>query len=434
LGPVAAVAFLAAGAGAQPQSAPDTAVRGALDRAALLVHAGQPRQALAALAPVEPVEPTNPWLWFYRGSAYAQLGDAYRAMECLDHASILLADLDHPPPGLREAIRRQRLAARRQVFNASWRTGLAYDSNVSYLGDDAASLGLISGRPDTRFSSRFEIHYAPLKTADETLALGTRLAHSWHFAIEEFDYQDYGGYLRYSRFLGESWEVSLRYDYDIAYLGNEPFLSNHVVTPMLTFHWQPARASVQQVRSAVYYRLEARDYLFDVDRAFDRDGFVNAVGIQQAFRIKPAPAADWAADLHLGYEFASVATEGTEFDRFAHGFHLALIAPLMRPWEPDEYLLIPDKELTARFDANWEIDDYRERSLSDRDGDERSDLLTTLGFTLSQTLVKDGDYGDLVLHAAIIWTDARSNVTTREHASPYTYDKLVCGFQLHWSW
>ena len=397
-----------------------------LESAASLLAADQPRDALRALTAVGSREPDNPWMWFYRGLAYLKLGNWYVSMASLDRAQDLLTAYGDPEPQLSESIRRYRRQARSQVFGISYQIGLAYDSNVTFLGSGGAGFD-IAGRGDGKFTSRLQFAYAPIANETESLTLRARIAQAWNFAIEEFDDQDYGASIRYTRNLNDHWQATLQYDYDITYLGNDPFLSNHALSPGIIYNWQRPQSRLRPTETTLFYRIEARDFLFDTDPAFDRDGFANAVGLEQKWALRPTAGSDWTWDLSTGYALESVATEGTEFDRLDHLFYLGLQVPLTNRW-------LPDKEFTVRFDANWQIADYREDSVIDGNGDQRSDLITTLGAVLSQQLVQDADLGELTLHAIVGWTDANSNVTTADRASPFTYDKWVAGLQLEWSW
>ena len=178
--------------------------------------------------------------------------------------------------------------------------------------------------------------------------------------------------------------------------------------------------------SRLYYRLEARDFRFETTRDFDRDGLANAVGFEQTFRLRPVPDVDWTWDLAAGYRLTSFATKGTEYDRLTHDFHFGLGVPLPSP-------LGSDKPLTFRFDNLWTLAEYRNPSLIDFTGDRRRDLIVNFVFMLSQKLLTNEKYGDLTLHGIINWMETDSNVTTRQHADPFTYDKVVYGVQLEWS-
>jgi len=111
----------------------------------------------------------------------------------------ILADLGDPDPELAEKARLYRYRARRQVFRITLQPGLAYDSNVTYTGTGGTGLGQISGRGDGCSVSDVRIDYAPVATEREALTVGARLADTWHFSVESFDLQDYGGYVRYAR-------------------------------------------------------------------------------------------------------------------------------------------------------------------------------------------------------------------------------------------
>jgi len=416
------------------QDAGATDARDALEHAATLLHRGQAQPALDALKTVEKLEPDNPWMWFYRGSAYLQLRRPYDAMAAFDRALAVLAELGDPDPQLAEATRRHRLRARREVFGFAIQTGLAYDTNVTFLEGGASSLGLIAGRDDGLFASTVRMDYAPISDGTDTLTVGARLGHSWHFAVEQFDFQDYGAYVRYARRLDEHWEVALRYDYDMMLLGNESFLSNHVVSPSVTYTYARSAEPFQLDRTSLHYVLEGRDYLFDVSPPFDNDGFLNGVGIEQHVKIHPLADVPWTCDLGLGYRFDSVATEGTEFDRLSNTFFVALSCPLLNPASPDRYLILPDKELRLRFSANAAWDNYRKSSLIDARGEKRDDRIWTFGWVLTQKLIDDAKLGNLLLHAIINLTDAHSNVRTEDNIEPFAYDRVVYGVQLEWNW
>ncbi len=415
--------FAAAPAPAQTDAPPP--VQSDLDAAAELVQSNRPREALQRLDTVESREPDNPWVWFYRGLAHLEIGNWYTSMESLDRAQDLLSAHGDPDPNLAEAIRRYRGKARNQVFGVTLNLGLAYDSNVTFLGSGGAGLDL-AGRGDGKFTSRLQFAYAPIATEAETLTVGVRIVDSWHFAIEEFDDQDYGATFRYVRALNDRWSAAIQYDYDITYLGNEPFSSAHAITPSLIYTWPGMSESLRPTESTLTYRIEGRDFLFDTDPRFDRDGYTNAISLEQKFALRPIVDSHWTWDIAAGYSLDSVATEGREFDRLDHTFYLDVAVPLTNPW-------LPQKDLTFRFNANWQIADYRNDSLLDGDADERSDFLTTLTAVISQKLVTVAERGDLTVHGIVGWSDANSNVTTTAGASPFTYDKWIAGVQLEWS-
>ena len=216
--------MLLAGLSGVPVRAADPfSVREALESAARSLARSEPRAALDALAPVTRAEPDNPWMWFYTGSAHLALREPYPAMESFDRALDVLASLGDPDPALAETIRRHRRTARRQVFHVAARTGVAYDSNVTFLGGGVSGPGLIANQGDGLIASAFQLDFAPIADADQTLTVGARLGHSRQYSVESFNFQAYGGYVRYTRSLDSNVEAAIEYDYDASYLGNESF-------------------------------------------------------------------------------------------------------------------------------------------------------------------------------------------------------------------
>ena len=412
---------------------PASAVRSRLDAAAVFLRMGQPAEALGALEQARRDEPDNPWIDFYQGQAEQQLGHPYRAIDAYDRAVKTLDDLNHPDPQLERTIHARRRIARRQIFSFTQQIGLAYDTNVTFLGGGASDLNLIANAPDGLFSNDTTVTWSPVADGDSLLTFGLRTGQSWHADIDSFDFQDYGGSIHYIRRLGQRWRVEAGYDYDITYLGNEPYLSNHALTSAVQYVWPTTSGPVRPTTSALGYRLEGRDFLFATTPAFDQDGVVNAAAFRQMFSVQPIPRFDWTWDVGLGYEFASIATEGTEFDRLTNSFGVDLDVPLVNPADATQYLILPDRELRFHFGANWLLADFRKPSEIDRRNRHRRDLITTLSFAVSQKLITDPKLGDVTLSGLIQWTIADSNVVTDRHAVPFSYDKIVYGLNLQWS-
>ena len=406
------------------QTQDETKIRDALESAASLLRQGDAADALSVLSPLDSLEPGNPWLWYYRGQARGRLGEPYKAMEAYDRALDELASLGHPDPPLAERIRKNRRDARRQVYNLSFQIGFAYDSNVTFRGGGTTGRH-ISGRGDSKIAKTFHWDYVPLANQQESIAMGVRTSQAWHFTIDEFDYQNYGFYYRYTRKINENWTFDLQYDYDFTYLDNESFLSNHVLSPRLTYRWPEGEGHIEPVETYLDYRLGARDFLFDTSPTLDRDGFANSFGLVQRFRVNPSTNISQIWDLYTGYRIESVTTQGSEFDRYTNQFYISLLVPTTNPW-------FEDKKLTAQFLASWEIANYNNNSVIDRRRRERSDLITTLGVIFSQQLVDDVEHGEWTLHAIFQWTDSDSNIVASDRSDPFTYDKIVAGVQLEW--
>lgn len=421
---VMAIVMASVVSNAYSQDQDDVAVRDALESAAALLQQGQAPEALNSLSAIDAIEPDNPWLWYYRGQATRLAGNLYQSLEAFDRALDELSRLGDPDPALADRLRRERRGVSQRLFKASFQMGLAYDSNVTFRGADTSS-ATISGRGDGKFATRLQIDHVPYINEREALTLGVTLSHAWHYSIEEFNYQEYAVRARYTRRLSDDWTFDFQYDYDFIMLGNDSFLSNHTLSTKFTYQWPGETGRVQPVETQFDYRIEARDFLIPTSAKFDRDGYANSIGLAQRYRVKPLSKRDWWWDVFAGYRLESVATEGSEFDRINHNFYLSAQFLLTSPW-------MPDKDLSCRLLASWEMARYRNNSLIDRQRRHRQDLITTLGIMLSQTLVKDPKRGDLILHAILNWTDSDSNVIASRRSEPFTYDKIVAGFQLEW--
>ena len=413
----------------QPANCPaqqldDSVVRDALEAAAAAMLAGKPAKALAALESVDAIEPQNPWLWFYRGSARALEGYPHKAIDAFDRTLDALATLGDPDPPFAARIRADRQAVRRQVTHVSVQLGLAYDSNVTFGGGGNTGL-FISGRGDGKFASRVAWDYATIATPEERVTIGGRVSNAWHFSVAEFNFQDYGAFVRRTKALDDHWTLALQYDYDITYLGNQPFLSNHALSPSLIYRWESTGGRLEFRETTFEYRIESRDFLFDTTPEFDRDGVANSLGITQTFQIRPTEDASFVWDLYAGYRLQFVATEGSEFDRTTNSIYVGAAIPVENPW-------MPNNDTLLQLSASWEFNDYRHGSLIDRAGRERRDVITTVGVVLSQSLRADPDRGDLILHLIFNWTDSDANVRASDHSAPFNYDKVVTGFQLEW--
>ncbi len=401
-----------------------------IDTAEKHLRLNQPRDALHVLDTIERNEPHNPWLWYFRGAAYTQLHDPHRAVDMFDTGLQKLHDLGDPDPTLDRLIRQARRDVRREYFFLSWQFGLAHDSNATFEGGGQTG-DFVSGKADEVAATTLLLEYAPFITATEKFTIGARAGGSRHFRINEFDYQQYGGYFRYDRHVTDDWQLSLLYNYDIDYLERESFLSNHSFSPSLTYYWPKQNNQLRPTETLFEYRIELRDFLFDIDPLLDRDGIAHAAAITQKFSFAMADPSK-SGSLTLGYQFTSIATQGTEFDRLTHDFLIGMEFPLLNSHDPTKYLLIPDKKLSAHIKAQWHIADYREASIIDRDGDERHDFITAAGVVLSQLLIDDPDDGELLLHLIFNWSDTKSNVRTADRSTPFTYDKIVAGLQVQW--
>lgn len=413
---------------------PPTNAEALFQKAVQELREGRPDEALSTLQPLGEIEQEreNPFLWYLRGAAHHQRNEPHEAMDAFDRALDSLARLGEPDSALARQIRIDRLAARRKVFVASLQVGTAFDSNVTFRGGDVVD-EFITGREDVVFGTSVFADFAPLARRDEELHIGVGLHHNWHASIGEFNDQEYDLSFRYTRHLDRHWDFHIQYSHDFLLFDNQSFLSNHALSPGISYRWPQSGSKFRPTETVLDYRIEYRDFLFPTEPDFDRDGRAGSFGVTQSFSwncltpkspegLVPSP---WNWDLLIGYRLTSNETQGSEYDRLSNRFLFAARVPLRNP-------LLPDKELAFRFGASWDVDDYQDKSLVDRRRRHRDDLITTLSAVLSQTLLSSATDGELILHGIFQWTDADSDVIARDGSAPYTYDKIIAGLQLEW--
>ncbi|MGB0716707.1 MAG: tetratricopeptide repeat protein [Phycisphaerae bacterium] len=428
------------GASELPSSTPGSSIpANALDDAYLQISQDKPRVALRMLDAILAREPENPWAWYFRGLALVQLDQPHDALNAFEEARLyagrLHADGAEPDQDLMEAISGAAATARRSLFSFNLRSGFFYDTNVSFVDEAAAQPGLIAGDEDAYFGLSADSRIALYHARDTRVWLDLRTAQSWHFEIDSFDYQSYGGSLSIRHAISDYVAVEAGYDYDADLLGRDMFGSFQRgrlrVDAMLPFE----NEVVVPRRTSLFYHLESNDFLFPTtDEAFDQDALGHVVGIEQVVRVSPVVDSPAYIDLILGYQFSHYDTDGTEFQRRQHRFHTGLAAPILNPLGEGEYLLIPELPMRLEMGMDWMIDDYTEASLIDRDGGERRDRILRYRVALSQVLVDDPVYGQLTFRFLFQFLDADSNVITEDRRQPFDYDKALYGLQLHWSW
>lgn len=429
------LAFIALTASLAPSIAiaTDTDVRAALERAAVELNLGRPAAALHALKSVAELEPDNPWLAYYESAASLQLDAPYDAMTSLDRAW----DLADGAPTRDEALLRRieaiRTEARRRVLQVSLRLGIAYDTNVAFLGEGAVTADLVTGDDDWLFESRFSVAFAPIMERGTSLTVGASAVNSWHFRIDEYDVQEYSSFVQYARSLGPQTEALLGLRVFRVLLGNESYVNAAAGTLGLRYEWPGSKEPLRLLDSTIEAGAEFRDFRFPVDDELDQDGWVSWAGFVQRFTLAQKDQPHAALTGRIGYAFSHYDTDGSEFDRNAHRILFGFDMPLMNPDRPGEYLILPDKPLWMGFTYDWEFARHRNDSVFTRRDEARRDRTNTFGLTLSQVLIDTPDR-ELILHVIAGYTDADSNIRLPDRTRPFTFDKYVFGLQFEWSW
>jgi len=414
----------------QEEDPPD--VRRALENAAVELSVGRPEAALRALNLVESAEPSNPWLAFYRGAARLQLDEPYRAMAELDRAWRFAHAAPKIDATLLARIKRLRRDARRRVLQVSLRLGVAHDSNVAFIGQGALTRGLVADDEDELFESRFTAAFAPLMDSRRSLTFGVAAVHSWHFRIDEFDVQDYTGFVNYEHALGSHTDLSLSVRASAVYLGNESYLNGAGADVAWRYDWPQVGRAIRWLDSTIHAGLTREDFRFLVTAELDQDGWVPSAGVVQRFVIPSATGGPAALIGRFGYVFHRYETDGSEYERDTHRVYCGVEMPLMHPFRPGAYLVLPDKPLWLELTYDWEFARHDNASVLDARGDARRDRTGTYGVRLSQVLLENKH--DLVLHLLARYMDADSNIRFTDRSSPFTFDKFVVGVQFEWTW
>ncbi len=407
------------------------------DEAAGLIQEGKIEEALTKLDSVPLTQTTQPFLSYFRGVAYLELGQPRKALRYFEEGLEALAAMTRIQdpsvvPSDWDELRRLLADAHEQAlhelsnFGLSLRMGLAYDSNVTFRGGGPTGV-LIAGRGDGLFATELAMGYALINDADQKLAWMIRASDSWHFSIGEFNYQDYATSLLYTRKLNSSWELDLWGVCDLSYLDNQPLQATQSIAPGIRYRWPvPDEVRVLAAEETfLEYRLGWVEYLASTSPELDRDGLANSIRLEQSLLLDPLQKGDWRCRLTAGYRWGSVSTEGAEYDRQFHLFDLRLAVPIQNP-------MLPHKEARLELLGGGLINDYRNRSQFDRYGGDRSELIMTAGLVFSQQVLEDAERGELWLHGLVFWNNSDSNVDTREGLDPFRYEKVLVGIQIEW--
>lgn len=418
----------------QEDNADDGAEKPAtLDEAYLLISEGQTDDALAVLDDLLLREPGNPWGLYFKGLALMSSGRPRAALETMDSALDAAVEVQAEPE-LLSSIRIARAAARRELFSFNLRAGFFHDTNVSFLDDAAAQPGLIAGDEDGYFGLGADFRVALFHLPRTRAWLDFRTGQSWHYDIDSFDYQNYGGSLSIRHNVTDALAIEAGYDYDVDLLGRKMFGSFQRGRLRLDFTPAFPDGPVVPARTSAFYHLESNDFQFETADVFDQDATVHLAGIEQVLRLRPVVESPFFVDLMLGYRYSYHDTDGTEFQRRRHRFQTGLSMPVLNPMGEGEYWLIPSLPMNVELGLDWLLDRYTEDSMIDRDNVRRRDHVLQYRFALSQVLIDDPVDGRLTLRFLFQYFDADSNVITEDRRQPFDYQKGLYGLQLHWSW
>jgi tetratricopeptide (TPR) repeat protein len=343
---------------------------------------------------------------FYRGLVYLLQKDTAAAKQVLTEGYELAPDSD---VGQQSKAILDKLVERRP-WEFSIRAGFDYDTNVTLKGDDVRRRGDLNEGEDWRFGLATEFSYLLVDKEDLALGFGLNSYNSWHTSVSEFNVQNYGAnvFAAYTPPDVDWLTLGLRYDWDYTFVGNESFLARHRLTPQITVQ------EAEWTNTTFFYQFDSRDYHNQPsDPRLDRDGDRHAVGVIQRFEL--AELYERPLMLDLGYRFENVDADGTEFASLNDVFTLGVGVPL--PWD-----------MTFDFQNEFELDRYKHRSIFDRRGRHRRDLVHTMIFALTKQFNEQ-----LSARFQIDVTNADSNTRDDSGQQFFEYDRVVYGLSVKYS-
>lgn len=357
-------------------------------------------------------------------------------------------------------------AAPMEDLTIEWRSGFAYDSNVTLLGDNTYQSSRIGREADVRFDTGVALSYTlDLAKVDEsldrwTLGVVGRSSASWHADIDSYNEQDYGASVALQYRLLDAWPgegsvehgplyAAIQYDYDYFLLGNDGFLKSNRVSPRLTLY-----TFNQRVESTLAFSYEDRNYLEPLlSTAFDRDGnyfelsqmnavdWVDMSAVYEGWNWRawglahdPAPGdSDYQRWLrpYFGVAYSWDATRGVEYDTDRWGLRAGIEVPL--PYG-----------VTFDFSGEWEWENYKgERggSLVDYHRRGREDFIQTYSFGLQRRFVLVPGLPDnrstltidrlvMTLRGDVRFTDDDSNVVDKSGQAVFSYERAIFGLSV----
>ncbi len=337
---------------------------------------------------------------FYRGLVHLQQRNREAARQALQESVDLAPDSDI---GRRSQDILDQIVDRRP-WELSLQMGLDYDTNVTLRGDHVQRLSGENTGVDWRFGLSSAFTYRLIDNDDFVLGVGANTFNSWHGEIEDFDVQDYGAnaYLAHTPAEADWLTLSVRYDWDFALVDRRSFLARHRLTPQVDIR------ESEWAGGTLFYQFDCRNYYHQPDDwRLDRDGITHAFGVVQRFKL--AEIYNRPLTLALSYRFEDVGTDGTEFATDNHIFALEAGMPL-----PGDF--------TFDFLSEFEIQNYRHRSLFDLDRSKRRDFIHTFVFALTKRFSEH-------LSARFLMSLTNDDSSIRDDSGQefFSHDRIVYG-------
>ncbi len=387
---------------------------------------GNPDAALAALDQARDLDPEPQMqanIAWYRSWIYADQRRFDEASAEFARVSELSRDPDQIARAshLSEQVRHG-VAAEAPTDRFQFRVdmGFNYDTNVVLLGDDTSLEVGLSTDDDFRFGLSTDARYVVPLGPRLLVGLGGSTFNSWHAALQEFDVQTYGGRAFINYFANDRVTAGLQYEYDYNLVDREAFLARHSITPSLRVVERFHEDGTPLTDTTLFYSYEPRDYNEALGTLREnRDGKYHTVGVFQSVNVsRPREAhgdSRWLS-ASLGYRFLQQQTAGDDFDMSGHSLSAQLACPL-------------PLDLLLDFSGQWTWEDYWQPNSRDARLRNRRDFVQRYIWTLSREFELDRQV-TLAVRGQIAWTEDDSNIRNRLGEALYSYDRVIYGLTL----
>ncbi len=340
---------------------------------------------------------------FYRGLVYLQQQNRQAARDAFEEGHALAPDSDI---GRQSKEILDELVDRRP-WELTLQVGYEWDSNVVLRGHHVRRQAGEDEDDDWRFGLGTAFTYRLVDNERFLLGVGGSTFNTWHTNIHSFDVQNYAAnvYGAYSPEGAEYLTLSLRYDWDYSFVGNDSFLARHRITPQIDIQ------ETDWTSTTIFYQFDARNYHDQsADPRLNRDGHTHAFGVVQRFELVEMFERPLTTD--LSYRFENVDTDGNEFDSDNHIFALGVGVPL--PWD-----------LTFDLLNEFEVDFYKHASQFDWNGSKREDFIHTIIFALTKQFTEQ-----LSARFQVDITNDDSNVKDSFDQEFFSYNRVTYGLSL----
>jgi outer membrane protein assembly factor BamA len=293
--------------------------------------------------------------------------------------------------------------------------GYEWDSNVIELGSNIPTPAGISNQSDFRGVVQPRGSYSFFRQDKWDMGLEGAGYFAWQQELNDFDTESYSGgpFLNYH--LTPNLYASARYGYNLVRVGHDSFLTQHVVTPQLTY------IEPKFGYTSGYYQFQSRNFADDPtgpSAPLNRDGTNHIVGIVQGIDLPSFFKDAGAANLELSYRFERQETTGADFDGYFNSVGATIYTPL------------PLGKLRADVGVNLSYDNYdNPNSLDAVPQEPRQDWEFAGVVGLTREIFKG-----CALRVDYSYTDHHSNVVDPAGLRPYQFDRNQIGTRLIFSY